>query len=269
MSVINNLNDGDIKDILRRIRTLENRTTLNNSAIGRAGMEVYDGGVLNVSNGTLLVNGLASITGTFRVSGGSTFTGTVGISGPLTVTGPTKLNGQTDIGGNTSVTGDLTVTGPTKLNGQTDIGGDTTVTGDLDVKGPLDVSGTLDIKGKSTLQNDLAVQGGGQIKVGSNMTLNPAKNGGSLDFANGTEVSSTGPNLNLKADNARLLLGTSTATLGGGSSSMTMAGSSTNVTTPLFEVSNRFMASNLAVAPAGSKPNLYCDPATGELKRVV
>lgn len=202
MSVIDNLNKGEIADLIRRVRILENRTTLNNAAIGRSGMEVYDNGEINVSNGTLRVNGLATITGTFQVAGGSTFTGQVAISGPLTisgntavsgqftVTGPTKLNGQTDIGGNTSVTGDLTVTGPTKLNGKTDIGGNTTVTGDLGVEGPLDVTGTMDIKGKSTLQNDLTVQGGGKIKAGG-VTIDPSRFNGGVVFNNGPYIAAT------------------------------------------------------------------------------
>lgn len=264
MSKIDNLNSGELKDILRRLRTLEHRTTLNNAAIGRSGMEVYDEGILNISNGTLLVNGLASITGTFRVSGGSTFTGTLDISGPLTVTGATKLNGQTDIGGNTSVTGDLavkgplTVTGATKLDGKTDIGGNTTV------------AGTLDIKGKSTLQNDLTVQGGGRIKVGASMTLNPATGGGSVEFTNGASVASSGTDLKLSSSNtgAALSLGTQVV-MTGGTSSMIMAGSSTNVTTPLFMVDGRIIASKLPAAPAGAKANLYRDPSTGELKQII
>lgn len=289
-----NLNDGVLRDWERRLRKLEAGAPMNNAAIGRSGMEVYDGGTINVSSGTLRVNGLASITGTLNADGTVTLSGVVGITGPLTisgntavsgqftVTGPTKLNGQTDIGGNTSVTGDLgvkgplnvtgtmTVTGDTKLDGKTDIGGDTTVTGDLDVEGPLDVTGTMDIKGKSTLQNDLTVQGGGKIKVGASMTLNPATGGGSVEFTNGASVSSSGTDLKLGSSNtgATLLLGTQ-AVMTGGSSVMVMAGSSTSMNTPLFMLSGRVMASNLAVAPAGAKANLYCDPSTGELKRIV
>lgn len=264
MSQIDNLNKGEIADLIRRVRALENRTTLNNAAIGRSGMEVYDSGEINVSNGTLRVNGLATITGTFQVAGGSTFTGQVAISGPLTisgntdvtgnftVTGPTKLNGKTDIGGNTSVTGDLTVTGPTKLNGKTDIGGNTAV------------DGTLDIKGKSTLQNDLTVQGGGRIKVGANMTLNPATGGGTVEFTNGASVASSGTDLKLNASGAALSLGTQ-AVMTGGTSTMVMAGSSTSLNTPLVIISARMQAQNLRAAPAGAKPNLYRDPSTGEL----
>lgn len=276
MGAIDNLNTGELADLIRRVRILENRTTLNNAAIGRSGMEVYDGGTINVSSGTLLVNGLASITGTFQVAGGSTFTGQVAISGPLTisgntsvsgqftVTGPTKLNGQTDIGGNTSVTGDLTVTGPTKLNGKTDIGGNTTVTGDLGVKGPLDVTGTMDIKGKSTLQNDLTVQGGGRIKVGANMTLNPAAGGGTVEFANGASIASSGTDLKMNASGAALSLGTQ-AVMTGGTSTMVMAGSSTSLNTPLVIIGARMQAQNIRQAPAGVEGNLYRDPSTGEL----
>lgn len=274
-----NLNDGDFKDILRRIKTLETAAPMNNAAIGRGGIEVYDQGVLNISDGTLLVNGLASITGTFRVSGGSTFTGTLNISGPLTVTGPTRLNGQTDIGGNTSVTGDLdvkgpldvtgetklngktdiggntmvtgdldvkgplTVTGATKLNGKTDIGGNTSVTGDLDLKGPLDVAGTMDIMGKSTLQNDLTVQAGGKVKVGG-MTLDPTVASGAMTFSNGAQMFTNG-------DSIQMFRGEGAAQVTGTRSALSWGGASFSVDAGGRRVSN--------LPRTTEKPNLYVD----------
>lgn len=280
MSKIHNLNAGDFPDLLRRVRTLETATPLNNASIGRNGLRVYDGGVITIENGGLHVTGSATIigalnadgtinmsgifiaSGEMRLNGSTVATGDFTISGPLLVDGNTTFNGELDING------PLTVTGDTKLDGKTDIGGNTTVTGDLDVKGPLDVTGTLDIKGKSTLQNDLTVQAGGKIKVGANMTLTPAAGGGSVEFANGTGISSSGPDLKMDATGAALLLGTQ-AVLTGGSSAMVMAGSSTNVSTPLFMIDRRFIASGLPAAPAGAKPNLYRDPSTGELKQIL
>lgn len=292
MSRIHNLNSPSLPAEFRQRRALETATPMNNAAVGRSGFEVYDNGTIDVSNGNLIVNGTATISGVLNADGTVTLSGVVSISGPLTVsgntsvsgdftvTGPTTLNGTTDIGGNTSVTGDLdvkgpldvtgkmTVTGDTKLDGKTDIGGDTAVTGDLDVEGPLDVTGTMDIKGKSTLQNDLTVQDGGKIKVGANMTLTPAKGGGGMEFANGAGISSSGADLNMDARDASLTLGTQ-AVLAGGSSVMVMAGSSTSINSPLFILDRRFIASGLPAAPAGAKPNLYRDPSSGELKQIL
>lgn len=269
MSRIHNQNSGNLADLERRIRALETAAPMNNAAVGRSGFEVYDGGTINVSSGTLRVNGLASITGTFQVAGGSTFTGQVAISGPLTisgntavsgqftVTGPTKLNGQTDIGGDTSVTGDLdvkgplTVTGVTKLDGKTDIGGNTTVTGDLDVKGPLDVTGTLDIKGKSTLQNDLDVRNGGKVKVGG-MTMDPARFNGGIVFDNGSYLAAT-PN------GAQLIDGNAAVTVSGSQADMGVSGG------------GAVIAHGGGVAVTGlpstsEKPNVYIDNY-GQLRR--
>lgn len=261
-----NLNDGNFKDLDRRLRKLEAGAPMNNAAIGRSGMEVYDGGTINVSSGTLLVNGLASITGTFRVAGGSTFTGQVAISGPLTisgatgvtgpftVTGDTTLNGQTDIGGNTSVTGDLdvkgplTVTGVTKLDGKTDIGGNTTV------------DGTLDIKGKSTLQNDLTVQGGGKVKVGS-MTLDPSVGSGSMKFANGGQVYSNGGTIQVFKGTSVVQVEDGKASLMGDGSNYVIADSSG------VRVGGGFRVLSPAAAPSDAKANVYMD-ASGNIRRI-
>lgn len=282
MSVIDNLNKGELADLIRRVRILENRTTLNNAAIGRSGMEVYDGGSINISNGTFYLNGYGSVAGTLAVSGtlpvtgglivsgteritGSWFLDGVGeVAGTMTIKGGLIVEGTQRVSGTLEITGDLNVTGPTKLNGKTDIGGNTTVTGDLGVKGPLDVTGTMDIKGKSTLQNDLTVQGGGRIKVGANMTLNPATGGGTVEFTNGASIASSGTDLKMNASGAALSLGTQ-AVMTGGTSTMVMAGSSTSLNTPLVIIGSRMQAQNIRQAPAGVEGNLYRDPSTGEL----
>lgn len=177
MGAIDNLNKGDLADLIRRVRTLENRTTLNNAAIGRAGMEVYDGGSINISNGTFYLNGYGSVTGTLAVSGtlpvtgglivsgteritGSWFLDGVGeVAGTMTVKGGLIVEGEQRVSGTLEITGDLTVTGPTKLDGKTDIGGNTTVTGDLGVKGPLDVTGATKLDGKTDIGGNTTVTG--------------------------------------------------------------------------------------------------------------
>lgn len=249
MSRVDNLNSSEFKDIFRRLRDLETASPMNNAAVGRSGFEVYDGGTINVSSGTLLVNGLASITGTFRVAGGSTFTGQVTVSGPLTISGAT------------SVTGPFTVTGDTKLNGKTDIGGNTSVTGDLAVKGPLDVTGTMDIKGKSTLQNDLTVQGGGKVKVGR-MRIDPSVGNGSIVFDNGGQVFTDGATVQIYKGTSAVQVEDGAAKLmGNGGSYVTADGTGVRVAGGLRVVSPQ-------TAPSGTAANVYMD-ASGNIRRIV
>lgn len=178
MSIQRNLNDGNIKDILRRLYRLERQSMLAHSAIGREGLEVYDGGWIRILNGGLQVIGTATISGVLDV------TGTTNLQGQTSVTGPMEISGTTNITGNTNVIGELNVTGPTTLDGITDIGGDTTVTGTLDVTGPMSTKGTLSVEGVTTLKNDLNVTTGGKIKAG-NVELDPTGSG-TIRTANGS-----------------------------------------------------------------------------------
>ncbi|ALG29713.1 hypothetical protein AOZ07_12465 [Glutamicibacter halophytocola] len=160
------------------------------SAIGREGLEVYDGGWIRILNGGLQVIGTATISGTLDV------TGTTNLKGQTSVTGPMEISGTTNITGNTNILGELNVTGPTTLDGVLDIGGDTTITGTLSVDGPTTISGKLDVtgamstkgtlsvEGVTTLKNDLNVTTGGKIKAG-NLEIEPA-NGGQINFTGGS-----------------------------------------------------------------------------------
>lgn len=275
-----------LRDWERRLRKLEAGAPMNNAAIGRSGMEVYDGGSINISNGSFYLNGYGSVTGTLAVSGtlpvtgglivsgteritGSWFLDGVGqVAGTMTVTGGLIVDGTQRVSGTLEITGDLTVTGPTKLDGKTDIGGDTTVTGDLDVKGPLDVTGatkldgktdiggnttvdgTLDIKGKSTLQNDLSVQGGGKVKVGG-MTLDPTIASGAMTFSNGAQVFTNGDSIQMLRGNGVVQVTGDRAALQWGGNSFSVDGGGRRV-------------SNLPTSP--EKANVYVD-SSGYLHR--
>jgi cytoskeletal protein CcmA (bactofilin family) len=162
---IDNLNAGQIPNILARLAKLERGTPMNNAAIGRGGIEVYDGGVIRITNGGLSVTGKATIEGTLQADGTITFTGKFTQSGPTTFTGETTFDGLTH------------------LNGDTD------VTGKLDVDGPMTTTGPLDVEGVTTLKNDLNVTTG-KIKAG-NVTIDPAHLSGSVKFDNGTYVAAT------------------------------------------------------------------------------
>ena len=146
MARIDNLDKGELRDLLRRVRALEKATPLNNASIGRNGLRVHDGGVITIENGGLKITGTAEVIGQL-----------IG-SGVLTWTGETNLEG------------------PTEINGDTDINGDTTVTGPFHVQGDTDITGELDVSGVMTLLANLIVGAGGKIKVGG-MTLDPAVSG--------------------------------------------------------------------------------------------
>ena len=154
MGLIDNLSQSQIPEIFRRLRALENGAPMNSAAIGRGGIEVYDGGVINITNGGLSVTGTATITGTLQADGTIKFTGTLTQSGPSTFTGDTKLNGPTHINGATDITGNVTSTGTFTNNGPTNLNGATRTTG------------TLSVEGVTTLKNDLNVTAGGKIKAG-------------------------------------------------------------------------------------------------------
>ena len=184
MSKQRNVNDGNIPDILRRLYRLERQAMLAHSAIGREGLEVYDGGWIRILNGGLQIIGTATISGTLDV------TGTTNLKGQTSVTGPMEISGTTNITGNTNIMGELNVTGPTTLDGITEIGGDTTITGLLDVTGPMSTKGTLSVEGVTTLSNDLIVDSGGKIKAG-NLEIEPAS-GGQINFTGGSLFSGLG-----------------------------------------------------------------------------
>lgn len=116
MGLINNLTQPR-NDSPRRLRAVETGAPMNSGAVGSGGFEVYDGGVITISNGGLVVTGSAEIIGELIASGTISFTGTLTQSGESTFTGdtsfdgPTHINGETDITGNATVTGDLSVAG--------------------------------------------------------------------------------------------------------------------------------------------------------------
>lgn len=282
MTFVDNLSRGTLEDLFRRIRRLEAGSPMNNSAIGSGGIEVYDGGNINISNGSITINGSLTGGGTFGWSGsfnqtGTTFlAGTTTLSGATTIAGPTGITGTLTVQGATSVTGPLTVTGVTKLNGTTDVGGaftvtgitklqgNTTVSGTLDVTGAMATKGTLSVEGVTTLKNDLNVTTG-KIKVGA-MTLNPSAGGGRIEFSNGS-VLSGGTGMSLADGTATASLALSqTAVLRGQGSAVTVALSGIQLTGPLTTVSGQLVVSSRPLAPAGVTANVYWDPVSNVFK---
>lgn len=279
MGQIDNMAQGNLADIFRRLRALEHASNMNSSAVGRGGIRVHGGGGITIENGGLVVSGSATIsglleaTGTINMSGVFTASGDVNLNGPVdiagnttitgdvtsaghfTQTGPTDLNGVTTIAGNTNVTGDFTVTGPTDLNGETTIAGDTTVTGTFDVDGPMTTTGTLDVEGVTTLKATLNITSG-KI-VASGLTIDPAVSGGSLIFAGGGGMQGTSGVTVVKGfGNAGLITDTNASLFSGG---MSLDVSPAAVTVNGGPLRIPGMTSTSSAA------NVYYDTGTGQL----
>lgn len=226
MGKFDNLNDSQLPGILRRIRILETASPMNNSAIGRGGIEVYDQGTLNISDGHLIVNGTATFTGTFTQSGPTSFTGTFTQSGPSTFSGTTNLNG------------------PTHINGATDI------------------KGTLSVEGATSLKADLTVAAGAKVKVGSAMTLDPSVSSGALVFSNGAQVFTDATTIQVYKGTSVVQIEDGSAKLQGtGMNYVKVDSTGTNIAGPLKSTSGGTIS--------GVTSNVYMDPATGAIKRIV
>lgn len=127
MARIDDLDKGELRDLLRRVRALEKATPLNNASIGRNGLRVHDGGRITIEN-----------------------------NGGITITGP---DGQL-IG-----SGTIDWTGPVNLKGDTDITGDTTISGALDVSGLVSLLSDLLVKagGQITVEGSIPMQFGASV----------------------------------------------------------------------------------------------------------
>lgn len=131
---VNHLGPGGMEQQIARLWTAVkaiSKATLQNGAIGRAGLRIYNGGWLRIENGGL------SVTGSAVVSGTATINGLLTGSGNIDWYGPSIFRGTVNVTGNMATSGTLAVLGAT------------TLTGDV------------------TLQNDLTLGPSGQINAGT------------------------------------------------------------------------------------------------------
>lgn len=223
MGLIDDLSDNsELADIKRRVKALESRDPLANSAVsgGRTRFIGENSFLIEGSGdvkGTLTITGLEVVEGELRISGqlnvsGPTdLGGDTDVTGNFTVTGPTALNGKTTVNGDTTVEGPFRVNGPFGVYGKATINGDTTVEGPFRVNGPMGVYGPLGIHGETDIDGDTSIDGalgingdtkvsgdvavvdGGEITV-DNMTIGriPGTTQGGIDFGNGGQLRSTG-----------------------------------------------------------------------------
>jgi cytoskeletal protein CcmA (bactofilin family) len=126
----------DLMRLIRRICT----DTIQNSAIGHAGITVYDGGWIRIEDGGLDVTGTQTVSGLLSGSGELRWSGVMNITGSQHVTGPTVFDGSL------RVNGPIDVYGTWKLIGNGQIQGNVVVTGNVDVNSP----GRIRINGGSS-----------------------------------------------------------------------------------------------------------------------
>lgn len=296
MSIQRNLNDGNVKDVLRRLYRLERQSMLSHSSIGREGLEVYDGGWIRILNGglqvigTATISGVLEVTGTFNASGDNNMSGTNNLSGENHLTGPTDVAGNFEI-----IAGGLFKSGTVEIrpDGSADFG-------------------TLNIESDGTLNvnNDVNVLTNGIINVGTNMKLTPSDDGGSMVFQDGSKVTSVGGTVSVRSASSGVgfTAGLNTASMSSGpsgalmsvddlgnwsiegaASSVIATGDAISLTGKLtlnntvngkgiatwdassyFNGAVRFNNSTFIVAAlptTSSAPNLYVDPSTGRVYR--
>jgi hypothetical protein len=190
-----NLNDSQVADIWKAIRDLQTASPNNNSAIGRGGLLVYDGGVITIENGGLVVTGEASIIGRLVASGIIDFTGDVTISGPLDVEGLMTLVGDLVVASGGKITAgsiELNPDGSAKFGTMT-----------ISPAGKI-TSGSAEINPDGSVKfGSLTIDTNGKVTAGG-MTIDPALFGGSIQFAAGGYLSGTasGPQLTGPSGNA-------------------------------------------------------------------
>lgn len=144
------------------------RDALQNSSIGRAGLRIYDGGVLLIEDGGLSITGTATVTGTLTGSGSLTWTGpslfegTVNVTGNSAFGGTLSILGATTIGGLVTLNNDLSLgtgrilAGPVIIDRSGPSGGRIRSTGQL-ILG--DATGAVYIDGSTTIAGPLGVTG--------------------------------------------------------------------------------------------------------------
>ena len=163
MAGLDNLNSSPMRRMAARTRSLETTPAATNTAIGRDGMEVYDGGVIDITNGGLNVTGTATISGTLTGSGDFTWSGTV------------------DITGNVTTTGQLNVDGPMKTTDTLSVEGVTTLKNDLNVTtGGKITAGNTVIDPSASNGGVTFVSGGGVGGSGGAVALRGSSNAGVL-----------------------------------------------------------------------------------------
>lgn len=177
-------------------------------------------------------------------------------------------DGQTEFIGLLSllVSGSGQVTGLWIIDGGLEGEGHLGWTGIAAFDGPVSITETLDVLASTKLQgivellSDLVVSGGGKILVGSSMKLVPSVDGGSVEFADGSRLSSSGGTTGIRAGGSRAEISATFAQL-------SIAGRAFTIN------SGGYQMTSLPTAPVSGYPggfiNAVVADAAGNLRRLV
>lgn len=153
MTRVNNLNTPVLPDVIRRVRAVEAAPLIGSSSITRPGS-----GLRVQSDRGIVAK---------QVPGGAP---AISVEGRQSVSGLLDGDGTLDWEGPWWLRGDGEVIGRLLVRGLWELIGNGEITGDVDISGIL------------RLLSDLIVEGGGRIRVGTALTLDPSENGGSILF---------------------------------------------------------------------------------------
>ena len=259
MAQIDNLAQGDLADIFRRLRALESSSNMNNAAIGRGGIRVHGGGVITIENGGLVVTGTAEIVGELLASGVITLSGEVTVSGPLTVVDGGKITaGSIELNPDGSAKfGTLTIDPDGKITtGAAVINPDGSAEfGDMTISATGKItSGTAEINPDGSAKfGDTTISFAGVIESG-NVVIDPDDAQGGFTFNTGGGVGGNGGAVLVRGSGDAGLLTDDTAAIFAGSTQMTVANGSV-----------KFVG---LPTVTGVTSNVYLDPATGSFKQI-
>lgn len=247
MGLINNLTQGMVADIFRRLRALETASPMNAGAVGSGGFEVYDGGVITISNGGLNVTGTASILGTLIASGTINFTGTVTVSGPMSVSGVMTVTNNVVVASGGKITA-----GTIQLNpdGSAKFG---TMT--ISPAGKI-TSGSAEINPDGSVKfGNMTISAAGVITSG-NVLLDPSASSGGFTFVSGGGVGGNGGSVLVRGSGNAGLTTNTTASLFAASNSLDVSPTGITVNGPL---------KNNGMTTTANAANVYFDPVSKQL----
>lgn len=159
----------EIDRLWREVRRVA-RTTMQNGAIGRAGIRVYDGGWIRIEGGGLAVTGTQTVSG--RLEGSGVFDWT----GPLFLRGNTGITGILQVTGATTLAGSLVVSGAMTLNNNLTLGSGRIVAGPVTIDrngsygGRVYSSGTLLLDAAGSVVSGSSFQAIGSISAIGNIS---------------------------------------------------------------------------------------------------
>lgn len=246
MAGLDNLDQGSLPDIFRRLRDLETQAGLNGSSIGALGLRVHSGGMITIENGGLTVTGTANIIGSLIASGTIDFTGDVTISGPLDVSGLVTLMSDLVVASGGKITAgsiELNPDGSAKFGSM-----------EISPAGKI-TSGSAEINPDGSAKfGDTTVSAAGVITSG-NTIIDPDASNGGFTFLTGGGVGGSGGSVLLRGDEDAGLLASDTADLFAGATQLSIGDGSVKID------------GLPTISSVGA--NLYMDPSTRLVYRIV